>query len=281
MRRIVTIVSLAATLILLAAAAPSKSITLEWKAAKGAAPAHAAASPLFTGRSVSVGVVDVRGQDDPAVVGAQKERGKILYEWKSTGPVAPAVATIVERLLRNWNVSVAAGPDADVSLALKLTRYRVDEISQTFGSDYRADVALHADLLTRGGETLGSMDATGTSHVSGVDQRASTCNQVLTSALEEALAKVVTGTSFGATRELVVSPTEPAPPAAPPPPGTITPLGLYNDLLRLKAGGVSDEVLVAYVKQHKLTAPLSADEILRWTNAGIPQPAIQAALEAR
>lgn len=276
MRRIAKIVSLAATVILLAAAAPSKSITLERKVPKKAPVVAPVLSSLFSGRPVGLGLVDARGVDDPAVVGAQKERGKILYEWTSTGPVPAAVSAIVAQTLRAWNMSIAGNGDAaDVSLALKLTRFRVDEISQTFGSTYRAEVALHADVVARGGEVLLSTDASGRNETSGVDQRASTCNQVLTAALDEALMKIVSGGPVEASRPVV------APPPAPPPPGTITPFGLYTDLLRLKAGGVSDDVLVAYVRQHKLSAPLSADDILRWTNAGIPQAAIQAALEAR
>jgi hypothetical protein len=274
MRPIARIVLLASAATLLAAAAPSKSITLERKIPKKAPVVRPAVSSLFSGRPVGLGVVDTRGLDDPAVVGAQKERGKILYEWTSTGSVPAAVSGIVAQTLRDWNVTVAPGPDADVSLALKLTRYRVDEISETFGSRYRAEVAFHADVLARGGEVLLSTDASGKNETTGVDQRASICNQVLTAALEEALAKIVAGGPAEATAAPAAAP-------APPRPGTITPFSLYTDLLRLKAGGVGDDVLVAYVKQHKLTAPLSADDILRWTNAGIPQAAIQAALESR
>jgi hypothetical protein len=276
MRPIARIVLLASAAILLAAAAPSKSITLERKVPKKAPVVRPVVSALFSGRPVGLGVVDARGLDDPAVVGAQKERGKILYEWTSTGPVPDAVSAIVAQTLQAWSVTVAPGADADVSLALKLTRYRVDEISETFGSSYRAEVAFHADVVSRGGEMLLSADATGTDETSGVDQRAATCNQVLTAALEEALMKIVTGTSFGTTREVIV-----APAPAPPPPGMISPAELYTDLTRLVAGGVGVDVLVAYVNQRKLSAPLSADDILRWKTAGIPQAAIQAALEAR
>jgi hypothetical protein len=277
MRPFARIVLLAPAAILLAAAAPSKSITLERRVAKKAPIVRPVVSSLFSAHPVGLGVVDGRGPDDPTVVGAQKERGKILYEWTSTGSVPVAVSGIVAQTLRAWNVSLAGDGEADVSLALKLTRFRVDEISETFGSSYRAEVAFHADVVARGGEVLLSTDAAGKNETSGVDQRASTCNQVLTAALEEALMKIVAGTPSEASRPVVA----PAPPPALPPPGTIAPAELFTELMRLKTGGVADEVLVAYIKQRKLSAPLSADEILRWTNSGIPQAAIQAALESR
>jgi hypothetical protein len=60
-------------------------------------------------------------------------------------------------------------------------------------------------------------------------------------------------------------------------PLAIEPETLLADLQRLKAGGMTDEVLVAYVQQRKLVRPLSVDDILRWKNAGIPDAAIKAA----
>jgi hypothetical protein len=61
------------------------------------------------------------------------------------------------------------------------------------------------------------------------------------------------------------------------PPIAIEPDALLADLTRLKAGGVADDVLVAYVEQRKLTRPLTVDEILSWKSAGIPDAAIKAA----
>jgi hypothetical protein len=43
------------------------------------------------------------------------------------------------------------------------------------------------------------------------------------------------------------------------------------------AGGVTEDVLVAYIEQRKLTRPLTVDEILSWKDAGIPDAAIKAA----
>ena len=69
---------------------------------------------------------------------------------------------------------------------------------------------------------------------------------------------------------------EPVPPVAAPP-ILIEPDALLSDLTRLLAGGVTEDVLVAYIEQRKLSRPLSVDEILQWKNAGIPDAAIKAA----
>ena len=57
----------------------------------------------------------------------------------------------------------------------------------------------------------------------------------------------------------------------------LDPEALLSDLTRLLAGGVTEEVLVAYIEQRKLSRPLTVDEILTWKNAGIPDAAIKAA----
>jgi hypothetical protein len=58
---------------------------------------------------------------------------------------------------------------------------------------------------------------------------------------------------------------------------SIEPAALLADLTRLLAGGVTQDVLVSYIEQRKLTRPLTVDEILQWKNAGIPDAAIKAA----
>jgi len=49
-------------------------------------------------------------------------------------------------------------------------------------------------------------------------------------------------------------------------------------LLLLKSGGMAEDILVSYVRQRRLTAPPTVDDILLWKNKGIPDEVIKAAV---
>ncbi|HEY7213430.1 MAG TPA: hypothetical protein VIC28_02320 [Thermoanaerobaculia bacterium] len=65
-----------------------------------------------------------------------------------------------------------------------------------------------------------------------------------------------------------------AAPSAPP----ITPAELLADLVKLKKQGFTTELLVDYVNQKTLSATLSADDLVAWKKAGMPDEVIKAAL---
>src|SRR5882672_1053769 len=254
-----------------AAGAASKPITLELKLpAKPAFPRPEMAA-LLTAGPLSLVVVDARGGDDPAVVGAQRAKGKDLYLWRVAQPVAPAVGGLAAQVLRDWSIQVT--PDSDFGLRLSLTGYFVNERSETFGSNYVAEVRFKVEFIDKAGNVLWTGEATGDAKRPGVDGRAGMCNEVLSIALRRALAQGLSSVTLETAAPIVH---EPAPPVAAPA-VAIEPDALLADLTRLKAGGVADDVLVAYVEQRKLSRPLTVDEILGWKNAGIPDAAIKAA----
>jgi hypothetical protein len=240
------------------AAAASRPITLELKLpAKPVAPRPEIAAALTKG-PLSIVVTDARHATDPAIVGAQRAKGSDLYVWRAKQPVAPAVAGFVTLMLEGWSMRVS--PGADLGLTLELTRYEVTERSETFGSTYIADVRIKAALSDRAGTVLWTGETAGDAKRPGVDGRASMCNEALSIALRGALAKVLSSVTL-----VTAAPT------------LIEPGALLADLLRLKAGGVAEDVLVSYVEQRKLSRPLTVDEILQWKDAGIPDAAIKAA----
>jgi hypothetical protein len=53
---------------------------------------------------------------------------------------------------------------------------------------------------------------------------------------------------------------------------------LKGKLVALMQEGVGTDVLVAYVKSRRVSAPLSAEEIVDWKRAGIAEPVIEAAI---
>ena len=182
-------------------------------------------------------------------------------------PIAQEVTRLVTQLLDGWSVRVA--PESDFGLRLELAQYYVIEKSETFGSTYVAEVRLKATLTDRAGGVLWTGEASGDAKRPGVDARAAMFNEAQSIALRRALATALSSVTL-----------ETAVPAAVPaaaPPMTIEPDALLADLVRLKGGGVADDVLVAYVEQRKLSRVLTVDEILSWKSAGIPDAAIKAA----
>lgn len=260
----------------LAAAAtggPSRSIVLERAPEKTvAAPATASASPL-RGRIAKIDVADARVAEDPQVIGGQKERGKLLYAWRATNPVAPAVAESIRTALTRWGIRVDSGGSLDA--AFRLDEYRIDEVSETFGSSYRASVKLHASLLDPAGGVLLERDVAGTAKKSGPDRRESLCNEVLTRALDDALAQFSASsletsapvTAAAAPAAAVAAPTAPVPSPAD---------TLLDELVRMKTAGVGDTVLIEYVRSNRPAQPLTADEIVRWKEKGLSDDVIRA-----
>lgn len=271
-----------------AAAVPTRTLELEPKLErKRPLPAIALATAL-AGRPWTVEVEDARGAADPEVVGAQKDGSTTVYEWRAAEAVGPAVATMLRAVLGGSAAAGSAG-GGDV-VRVSLTKFQIDEISQTFGSSYQAEVGMRV-AIESGGARVWAGSVSGAARRSGPDGRASICNRVLTQALAHALADVPV--PFPAEAEMVrpappASPAPPPPAAAPapprgppPPPGTTPPDKLFADLRRLKAAGLSDETLMSYVKEHPTSTPLSADDVLRWKAAGFSEAVIRAALTPR
>jgi len=253
-----------------AAGAASKPVTLALKLPQKPAFARPEMAALLTAGPLSLVVVDARGAADPAVVGAQRAKGEDVYVWSAAQPVVPAVTGFVTQVLAGWSVRVA--PEADIGLSLSLMNYYVNERSDTFGSTYIAEVRFKAALTDRAGGVLWTGEVSGEAKRPGVDARASMCNEALSIALRQALARTLSSVTLETAAPVASAP--PVPAAAP---TQIEPGALFADLARLKAGGVADDVLVAYVAQRKLSRPLTVDEILHWKDAGIPGAAIKAA----
>jgi hypothetical protein len=271
------ILAVAAVLLAPAAMAASKPVTLALnlpKKSEKPAVAPPTMAPLFTDAPIAVVVEDARGAEDPAVVGGQRIKGVDVYTWKATQPVAPAVEAMVAQVLSGWSVRVA--PNSEYTLRLALMKYYVNERSDTFGSTYLGEVHFMVSLTDRASGVLWTGEATGESKRAGVDARASMCNEALSYALSRALAQGLSSVKLE--MAATAAPTAVAPALVPVTPQTvIEPAALLADLKRLLDGGVTPEVLVAYIEQRKLARPLSVDEILEWKNAGIPDAAIKAA----
>lgn len=88
-----------------------------------------------------------------------------------------------------------------------------------------------------------------------------------------------------AARELADRPSEPRrggitiPLSSPKPAASpaLTPRELKEKLLEMSRAGVAPEVLLAYVKGQRLSRKMTAEDIIDWTKAGLPDAVIEAA----
>lgn len=67
-------------------------------------------------------------------------------------------------------------------------------------------------------------------------------------------------------------------PEKPVPSETLSPGAAMAKVLELKAAGFEEEAVIAWVRSVALTRPLSADDMLEWKSAGVPQSVIRAAM---
>jgi hypothetical protein len=254
-----------------AAAAPSREITLQRVTGKGTNPQAQAIASAWTGRAVAVELRDAR-TGDPAVVGAQQEKGILLYEWKSTQPVPEGVQSMIEQTLKSWGVGV--NPGSAIRLEVTLEALRIDEVPETFGSSYRAEVTLKGGVFDPDGHsTMPGRVVSGSGKKTGPDRRAKLCNEAFTAALEDAVAKMMT--------PLEVTTPKPTLTADATDPNAVPAKEMLKELLKLKDAGVGEPVMLGYVRQRRLTAPLSADDIVKWKDSGLPESVIHAAQEIK
>ena len=172
-----------------AALAAAKPVALKLNLPVKPAFARPEIAALLTAGPLTLEVVEARKGDDLAVVGASREKGEDLYQWRSKDPVAPAVRGMAAEILNDWQVHVA--PEAEFGLKLALNGYYVTEKSETFGSTYLGDVRFTATVVDHAGGVLWTGEGAGTAKRPGVDGRAVMCNEALSMALRSALAQAL------------------------------------------------------------------------------------------
>ena len=246
-----------------------KKITLSFRPQETVSATTVTLAGSVSQRPIGFGMSENRKTPDPLQVGAQLDDGEESYKWLSTGPVLPAVSGFVTGVLREWFVILDDG--APLRLNLELIHYFVTETEQFVGSTYAADVAIRASLRDAEHQELWTGNVRGESHRFGQDESADNCNEVLSDALKSALANLLqdqgllSAWSSGKTAQI-------------PQTSAVSPDRLLEDLVRLKDAGVGVEVMTGLAEQSTLSAPLTADDILKWKAKEIPEPVIAVVL---
>jgi len=192
---------------------------------------------------------------------------------------------------------------------IKVTRFHVAEKHEFYGSVFTAEVQLPWTLADRAGRTFASGTALGAGKTKGRWRNPINCEEVLADALQQA-ASVALGDAGLQESWLTAVPQHATAPvaAAAPKPRTLAPVGsvvvkdghgavkpaashaatstaaktpaqLLSDVNKLRRQQLSTPVLVDFVSKQTLASAFSANDLVAWKKAGVPEPVMQAALQ--
>jgi len=212
---------------------------------------------------------DVRALKDPLLVGDATDDDDEPFAWRATTSVDDFARGVFSQLAAGWGIQLSA--DSSTMLRVKLARFWVAERNQAVGSTYAAEVRVTATLEDAAGRQIGRFSGSGEAHRYGKKRSAANCSEVLSDAMKAAYAGLLTWPQNPAHPASTDGPT--APPGQP-----IEPAILKEELLKLKAGGFTDEVLIQHINGKSLTDPLTADDLLAWKKEGLSEDVIRAAM---
>jgi len=185
-----------------------------------------------------------------------------------------------------------------------VTRFHVTETHAFFGSTFTAEVQLPWTLADRSGRVFASGTALGAGKTKGRWRNPINCEEVLADALQQAAASALG--NAGLQEAWLTAVPQPAPEhvaaAAPAParaqgrvvmalppsrvnskvaPAVLpkTPAQLLADVKQLRREQVGTGILVDYVSRQTLASAFSANDLVQWKKAGVPEPVMQAALQ--
>jgi hypothetical protein len=228
---------------------------------------------------VRLSIADGRTVNDPMVIGESSDGNDRNWPVRVKNDLVAWANEVLAKNAGDWGIRTA--PDAPLTLAGKLTRFHVGESNKAVGSTYNADVAVSFVLSDSRGRTLWQGTAQGDATRYGKSRSEENVNEILSDAMKEVYANILAepelqnawvGKSASGSGGSATSATSAT--SAP-----MTPADLLQELIKLKRQGFGTELLVDYIHQHSVTAPLSADELVQWKQAGMPDEVIKAALD--
>ena len=241
--------------------ASDKVIDLDFTPAENiTAPVPATKQGMFGRKIKLMPIVDRREQPDLAVIGRLGENQAVRAEE----PVVEFVAEVTERCLTEWGLSL--NDDGDMVLSGELVKFTVDV--QTM---FAASVNIRFHLARSGGGVLWEGLAVGDARRFGLAASESNYNETLSDALKEALANLLGNEGF---QDALIGRVAAAEPAN----LLLSPDALLTELLSLSKEGFGEGMLLAYVGQRTLEAPLTAAMIIQWKQAGVSENVIKAAM---
>jgi uncharacterized lipoprotein YajG len=254
------------------------TMALQYTPQESVGTSNAVLAPGIADRAVRLSLVDGRAGSDPTVIGEVSDHDDKVFPVHASNDVAAWANEVLQKNAADWGVMTS--PSAPLSLTGKLTQFRVVASTKALGSTYNAEIQVNFALKDAQGRTLWEGATAGDATRYGHSYSAENANEVISDALKEAYANAFNDPglqSAWAGKSRPVASSAPAAASAPAEPA-VSPSALLADLVKLKKQGFTPDLLVDYVNQKTLSQKLSADDLVAWKNAGMPQEVIKAAL---
>lgn len=205
-------------------------------------------------------------------IGTNVERGGNRPVLSRTD-VAAWVSQVLGSSFREWGTPSTTNADLLIEPEL-LKLFVVEEHT------YKAEVTIKFRLRKRGGPEIWAGVVGGAASRFGRSFKEENYQEVLSDALLSCISKFWADPGF---REVWASGKGPGGTGGaatkPAPAETLTPEAAKAKLLELKNEGFDDDMLAYWVRKVAFTRPLTADDLIDWRRAGVPQAAIKATME--
>jgi len=251
------------------------TISLRYAPQESVATSNALLLPGMSERPVNLSIAEGRAGNDPAVIGDSSDDDDRVWPVRASNDVIGWANEVLKKNAADWGIKTSA--DAPLTLSGKLTRFRIVESNKAVGSTYNAEAQVTFTLKDAQGRTLWEGADLGDATRYGKSRSQDNMNEVLSDAMKEAYANLFNDAGLqnawvGKAKPVAASAA--AAPSTPP----VSPADLLTDLVKLKKQGFTTDLLVDYVNQKTLSSTLSADDLVAWKKAGMPDEVIKAAL---
>ena len=250
-------------------------------------------------KGIALAIEDARAVRTKDIVGEGTGRGDDTFRIRSAGFMPTYIrATLTDRYSM-WGVLL--DEKSDLVLRVRVARYYVREAHAFFNSTFTGEVQLPWALMDRAGHVFVEGTAMGTGQTKGRWRNPVNCEEVLSDALQQAAAKLLGDAKLQeawlAARPEPGHAFDPAQPAAPQARVTMmsgdgrvvrtagaaqaakTPGQLLTEVNKLRRQQVGTDVLIAYVSRQTLATGFTADDLVAWKRAGVPDPVMKEAVK--
>lgn len=244
----------------------------------------------ISNKPIAIAIEDSRQVKTKDLVGEGTGSGDDTFRIRFAGHLPSYLKTTVQDRFGTWGVQTDDG--SNLVIMIRVTRFHVLETHAFYGSTFTAEVQLPWTLVDRAGRVFASGTALGTGKTKGRWRNPVNCEEVLADALQQAAATVLADAKLQeawlaavpqpAPEHVAAAPTAPpsrvkskVTPARPPK----TPAQLLADVKQLRREQVGTSLLVDYVSKQTLASAFSANDLVQWKKAGVPEPVMAAALQ--
>jgi len=256
----------------------------------------------ISNKPIAVAIEDGRQVKTKDLIGEGTGSGDDTFRIRYAGHLPSYLKSTVQDRFGTWGVQTSDA--SDLVMMIRVTRFHVSETHAFYGSTFTAEVQLPWTLADRSGRVFASGTALGNGKTKGRWRNPINCEEVLADALQQAAARVLGDTTLQEAWLAAVP--QPAPehvaaaapvPARPQshvamsvPPSRVnskaapavlpkTPAQLLADVKQLRREQVGTGLLVDYVSKQTLASAFSANDLVQWKKAGVPEPVMAAALQ--